>query len=318
MSKYSEIIRKIVVYSVAVLITSGAIVIGISYQVLSKLTFAGDRVVYGKSLADLTSEVSGELLKRSDLAPVSFESEDGLAIAGFLVSRPHATMNVVLCHGYRSTKELMYGYLDLFPDWNILLFDFRAHGRSDGRITSLGYHEYKDVVAATNFMKSTAKKNKTNHLPTVILGISMGGAATLKALEHTPGLCDAAVIDSTYARLNSTMLKTFSSKSYLPLYPFFPVIKLLFHYFAACDVHAMNPEQSVKQIDVPILFIHSIADSYLPCKNVLSLFACAKNQKSKLWIGPPCRHGWLHSYFGARYRHKIDRFLAKAVSAKTK
>jgi pimeloyl-ACP methyl ester carboxylesterase len=315
-SQYYNILRKTLIYSTAVLITTGAIVVGISYQVLSKLTFAGDRVIYGKSLSALTEEVSSELLKRPDLTPVAFESEDGITVAGYLIRRQHATANVVLCHGYRSTKELMYGYLDLFPEWNILLFDFRAHGHTNGSITSLGYHEYKDVVSAAHFMKNIAKKDKTNHLPTFILGISMGGAATLKALETNPGLCDAAVIDSTYARLNSTMLKAFSSKSYLPLYPFFPVIKLLFHYFAACDVHAMNPEQSVKKIDIPLLFIHSVSDNYLSCKNALTLFSRVKNPKSKLWVGPACRHGWLHSYFGTQYQNKVQKFLAGVTASK--
>ncbi len=316
MSKYAIIVRKTIIYSAAILLVAGAIVVGISYQVLSKLTFAGDRVIYGKSLSALTNEVSAELLKRPDLTPVAFNSEDGITVAGYLITRPNATKNAVLCHGYRSTKELMYDYLELFPDWNILLFDFRAHGHTNGNITSLGYHEYKDVVAATHFMKAVARKNNTSHLPTIILGISMGGAATLKALEYTPGLCDAAIIDSTYARLNSTMLKTFSSKSYLPLYPFFPVIKLLFHYFAACDVHAMNPEQCVKKIDIPILFIHSVSDSYLSCKNALTLYSRIKNPLSRLWVGPACRHGWLHSYFGPQYTHKVNKFLDRALPAK--
>jgi len=307
--------RKFLIYALALLLTAGAIILGISHQVLSKLTFAGDRVVYGKSLSELTRHISTELLKRPDLTPVSFQTEDGFTLSGYFIERKHAKFNAIICHGYRSAKELMYGYLDLFPDWNILLFDFRAHGGSDGAITSLGYHEYKDVLAASHYMRLVARRKNTQQLPLIVLGFSMGGAATLKAAENDPNLCDALIIDSTYARLSSTMLKAFSSKSYLPLYPFFPVIRWLFHYYAACNIHAMNPEKSVLRIKMPILFIHAARDSYLSSKNVLRLYANAQHEQSRLWIGPICRHGSLHAYFGNRYRHKVNKFLAKALPA---
>jgi len=310
-----EVLKKVVLYTLMACIIAGAIVIGISYQVLAELTFAGDRVVYGKRLSDLALEVRTELLKRPDLTPVSFESVDGVTLSGFLIERKEAKYNAVLCHGYRSVKEFMYGYIDLFPDWNILLFDFRSHGNSDGKITSLGYNEAKDVIAAADYMKAYAKRKHIAQLPTIVLGFSMGGAATLKAADTDPALADALIIDSTYAQLNSTILKAFSSKTLLPFYPFFPVITRLFSYLAACDIYQMNPDECVSHIRKPILFIHAATDSFVSSKNVLRLYSNVQNKRSKIWIGPPCRHGSLHTYYEEQYQHKVNKFLTKAFTS---
>ncbi len=309
-----DALKKVILYTVASGIIAGAIVLGISYQVLAELTFAGDRVVYGKRLSDLAQEVRTELLKRPDVTPVSFEASDGMVISGFLIERKNAKYNAVLCHGYRSVKEFMYGYIDLFPDWNILLFDFRSHGNSDGKITSLGYHEAKDVIAASNYLKAAAKRKKMAQLPTVILGFSMGGAAALKAADLDATIADALIIDSTYARLNSTILKAYSSKTLLPFYPFFPVITWLFNYLAACDIHQMNPDDCVSRIKMPILFIHAATDSYVASKNVLKLYSNVQNKHSKIWIGPACRHGSLHTFYEHAYQHKVHSFLTKVFA----
>ena len=253
---------------------------------------------------------------RHDLKPVSFESTDGVMLSGFLIERKNAKYNAVLCHGYRSVKEFMYSYIDLFPDWNILLFDFRSHGNSDGKITSLGYHESKDVIAAANYLKTVAKQRQFAHLPMVVLGFSMGGAAALKAAEAEPTLADALIIDSTYAQLNSTILKAYSSKTLLPFYPFFPVITWLFNYLAACDIYQMNPDECVRHITKPILFIHAATDTYVASKNVLRLYANVQNKRSKIWIGPPCRHGLLHTLQPDEYQYKVKKFLAKAFAAR--
>lgn len=301
------------------IIACGIIILGflasllISYYALYKLTFIGDRVYYGKRLSDISKEIREELLQRDDVKPVEFYTQDGLKLSGFLLTRKDAKINLVLCHGYQGTKEFMYALIDLFPDWNILLFDFRAHGQSEGRITSIGYHEYKDVIAAAHFMKDIFKTDANEQNSTVVLGISMGGAATLKAAEFDPTLADALIIDSTYAVLGDMLLKGFSVKSGLSYYPFFPLIKQMYRYVANFDINSMNPQESVKVIKKPILFIHSCDDSFISPINTLQLYANVKNKKSKLWIGPPCRHGWLHCYHKEIYQKKVLRFVQAAT-----
>lgn len=294
---------------IIVLSVTFAFIIGISYYAMTQFTFAGERIIYGKKLSELTREIRAELLKRPGVKEVTFTSEDKITLAGIMVTRPNARANVVLCHGYKGTKELMYAYVDLFPHWNLLLFDFRAHGQSEGTITSIGYHEYKDVIAAVKFMKSERGRATNQQLPLVIMGVSMGGAATLKAVGNEPDLGNALVVDSTYAELDQTMFHVFSLKSSLPSLIFYPVMKTIFQYYAHCDVASMCPVEYVKSIKQPILFIHSCDDNYILPSSSVALYANAKNRKSQLWIAPHCRHGLLHSYRSSLYQKHVYSFL---------
>jgi pimeloyl-ACP methyl ester carboxylesterase len=293
------------------LIIAIALVLGISYYTVTKLVFPSDYVAYGASQSALVKELRDELLKRHDITQVNFKNQDNLRLAGFLIKRPHATANLVACHGFKGNKEWLYGLIDMFPNWNILLFDFRAHGQSDGNITSIGCHEYKDVIAAAGFIH-TATIND-GKLPLVLFGISMGGASIVKATESDPNLCDVLIVDSSYANLYRIVLHTFALKSGLPFYPFFPVVKYMFEYFANCSLNNMNLAKSVKTIQKPILFIHACNDAFTSPSHSIKLFRNAVNPQSSIWIGRRCRHGLLSSYYTDLYKQKVIDFMHGAA-----
>ncbi len=308
-----SLIRKLKPFAVfCIILTTALVTCIVSYYILAEFSFATkDRVFYGKSQAKLTTEILQELIKHPKITAVSFVSDDGVRLAGLLIKEQKPIGNMVICHGYKGSKELLLGYIRLFPNFNKLFFDFRSHGQSEGQVISLGCHEYKDVVSAVNYLKNETK-NSITKLPCVVLGTSMGGAACLKAVDIEPRLCDAIIVDSTFADLYSTFVRSFYLNAGLPYYPFFPIIKTMFNYFGSCDISTISSIQSVKKIHQPILFIHSCDDKVIRPRNSLELYMNAKNKKSKLWVGPVCRHGWLHNYYPLRYRKKVMSFLKKA------
>ncbi len=292
--------------------------VGVSYYILGKFTFVEEKIIHGKKRSELTRELQVDLLKNKELEQVVIDSPDNIKLAGFLFRRKNARANLILCHGYQNNKEALYSYIDMFPDFNVLMFDFRAHGQSSGKMISLGCHEYKDVIAATKFMKQIVQENlgKKEHeqLPTIILGISMGGASALKAAEKEPALCQAYIIDSTFSDLTKMYERGFELKVGLPYYPFFPVLKVFFEYFTGCKMSDMRPLDSVQKIHEPIFFIHSCNDSFIPPENSLELYTHALHEKTKIWIGPKCSHGWLHTYYADLYKQKVMKFLESILS----
>ena len=285
------------------------LMISFSYYTTQRLTRAGDRLIYGTKQSEIAKEIRNELLEHADTRAVSFPSLDGINLSGIFLKRVNAKGNVLLCHGYKGGKEFMFGLLKAFPNFNVLMFDFRAHGQSDGLYCSLGCHEYKDVIAGVQYLKKHSKPN----LPTVMLGISMGGSSCLKALEHEPDLCDALIIDSSFADLRKMFLRGFSLKVKLPHYPFFSLLRTMFHYCANCDIRKMSPVSSIKTIQKPIFLIHACNDPLIPPENSLHLYAHSQNKKTKIWVGPRCRHGWLHTYFPHNYQKKVQKFLRKTI-----
>ncbi len=283
------------------------------------LLYTSDSIFYGKKQSVLAQEVREELYKLNEIQNVKFKSADNLTLTGIIIKRPKAKANLLLCHGYRSSKEFMYGFIDLFPDFNMLLFDFRAHGQSEGKMISIGCHEYKDVFAAAEFMKKSMLEQDGVTLPFIILGISMGAASGIKAASLDPNLCDALIIDSTFSNLHSIMIKGFAIKSGLPYYPFFPIIRYFFESAADCKICEMNPVKCIEKITKPILFIHSCNDNFISPKHGLRLYEHAGlSRYARLWIGPKCRHGWLHSYYSDIYKKKVNGFLRKAINLDVK
>jgi hypothetical protein len=90
---------------------------------------------------------------------VSFVTEDGVTLEGWLVGPDHVAKKapaVIICHGLGANKS---DFTDLavqraLRGYWALTFDFRAHGKSGGSRSSLGYHEQKDVKAAHAFLLS--------------------------------------------------------------------------------------------------------------------------------------------------------------------
>ena len=129
---------------------------------------------------------------------VSFVAADGLVLAGLLIKRSNAKGTVLLCHGYKHSKELMGRYCSLFEGYNILLFDFRGAGQSGGFFSSIGYYESEDVKAAIAFARVAVPQPVGR--PLIVFGVSMGAAAALKAVSEG-AVVDGLILDSPYASL---------------------------------------------------------------------------------------------------------------------
>src|SRR6185312_6459178 len=78
------------------------------------------------------------------------------------------------------------------------LFDFQAHGESAGEHITFGYLESRDAQAAVDFMRNNAPGEKIG-----VIGVSMGGAATL--LASPPLKIEALVLEMVYPTINQAV-----------------------------------------------------------------------------------------------------------------
>src|SRR5688572_14237528 len=103
---------------------------------------------------------------------------------------------VLLAHGYGDNRpEWVYALLAK-KGYGVLAWDARAHGESDGEISTLGYQEVLDVKAALDFALS---QPDIQHVGA--WGGSMGGATMIRATAQFPEI-EAVIIDSSFASLN--------------------------------------------------------------------------------------------------------------------
>src|SRR5512136_558454 len=85
---------------------------------------------------------------------ISFATADGLTLRGWLVPGSDPERVVVILHGHGGSIDYDLQYVPYLhtAGYNVLQFDFRGHGRSQGNVVTLGYLERMDVQAAVKFL----------------------------------------------------------------------------------------------------------------------------------------------------------------------
>ena len=85
---------------------------------------------------------------------VTIKTSDGLKLSGWFIPREGSDRVVIGLHGYPADKgDILPALMFLLRDFNLLLFDFRYFGESEGRYTTVGGDEVKDLLAAIQFLK---------------------------------------------------------------------------------------------------------------------------------------------------------------------
>ena len=89
-------------------------------------------------------------LKAQPTERMEIESFDGLRLSGLWVPNPAARGAIILFHGYRSSSviDLTAGLQHYYAmGFSLLICDQRAHGKSGGRIITMGIKERYDAKA---------------------------------------------------------------------------------------------------------------------------------------------------------------------------
>jgi pimeloyl-ACP methyl ester carboxylesterase len=127
---------------------------------------------------------------------VRFDSADGVPIDGWILRGVPGRPFIVLCHALGRTKSSV---LDLAVQlqkegFNLLIFDFRGHGRSGGGASSLGVDEKRDIIGAVDFLASL-EESSTDRIG--VYGVEMGAHAAVLAAVDRPAI-KVLVLDGLY------------------------------------------------------------------------------------------------------------------------
>ncbi len=237
---------------------------------------------------------------------IGFKSKDGTLLKGWLIEGRKQTSPasnrgsakkprglIILSHGYSWDKQsLLPAAKELYKNnYTSLLFDYRAHGESAGKKTTIGFLEQEDLISAANFSRRFSRKIG-------IIGISMGAATAIMGSPRIKGLT-AIVADSSFADLKEIIYRKSGMLKNL-------IIK--FMEMQGIDFSMSRPIDFAARIKVPIFFIHGEKDSIVPVEHSENLYRKTMSPK-KLWKVKNAQHG--RSYFACKkeYSRKVMGFL---------
>lgn len=248
-----------------------------------------------------------------DYQRVRLTTSDQHVLSGWWVPHPEPRAVVVLCHGYYGNRETMLPYLEFLhrAGYSAFLFDFRRHGWSEGKHTSFGHIEVRDLDAALEWVFNSGVLD--SGLPLVVLGESMGAAVTLQVAAREPRI-QAIVADSSYARLDSAV----KGRLTLAFGPRLanvvtPPTQWVGEKILGVSTHSIAPVEAVPALSGrPTLLIHGDADGLIAVENAYQLCpACGEN--TELWITEGVRHVRSIHEKSDEYAERVLTFLDHAL-----
>ena len=241
---------------------------------------------------------------------VNLKSFDGINLTGYRVTSlaDSTRASIILVHGIGGCKEhftsLAISLAELgFESW---IFDNRAHGKSEGKFSTYGYLEKKDISIIIDEIKKVRQDAKVG-----IWGNSLGGAIALQAMEYDKRL-KFGVIESTFTDLRQIVY------DYQARYFFGIGLKWICDLTLdkASELTDFNPDkvkplESVKYINQPVLIAHGNADKNISFEYGKALFSNLASKEKEFVAVEGGGHYGLFNTGGENYATKLFNFLLK-------
>jgi uncharacterized protein len=257
----------------------------------------------------------GPAIPDKRLRAVTFQSVDGIGLAGWYGELSVTAATIILCHGAPGDKRDMAGLAGALMDagFDVLAFDFRGWGDSGRTRVTLGYREVQDVLGAVEFIRN--RRAGLRHSVGVV-GLSMGAAAAIIAAAQTPAI-DAVVADSSYARLDQSVERiTRRVWSPLDLLAARPV-RRLGERFIGAPLASVAPVEAIARISPrPVLIIHGEQDRLTHVGDAHALFRACGDPKA-LWIVEHAGHARTRRAGTEEYDGRIIGFFREHLTAVT-
>jgi len=219
---------------------------------------------------------------------VEIRAEDGVRLHGWYLPTDGEARGVLLFfHGNAGNISHRLDSLKIFAGLglDVLIFDYRGYGRSEGEISEQG--TYLDAEAAWHYLTDDRRIPEKN---IVLFGRSLGAAiAAHLVIRHQPS---ALVMESAFTSAPDLAAR---------YYRIFPV-----HWLAR---YRYNAKDYLRSVRCPVLIVHSLDDEIIPIQHGRDLFAAANEPKELLEIRGSHNEGFLVS--GRTYVDGLDAFLTR-------
>jgi pimeloyl-ACP methyl ester carboxylesterase len=218
---------------------------------------------------------------------------------------------VVFLHGYGASKaqSLAVAPFLVHAGYNVLAFDFRAHGQSGGSYTTVGLDEVEDVRAALGWLASAPPGSDPSEV--ALMGWSMGAATALNAAAH--GIyVRALVLDSPFASLDVVAGRILTQSTGLPAQPFATVGFAWAQWMTHASVRDDRPVAEAPHVATPLLVIQGLSDTLAGGGG--QAVSAAAGPNATLWLVPGAGHVDAVNEQPAEYQARVLSFLDRAFA----
>jgi fermentation-respiration switch protein FrsA (DUF1100 family) len=289
----------------------------------SLLAVAGLSIYVGLQLTKPEREPVSKKPSDYDLVyeDISFKSiHDGIELKGWWIpaqadqGKITSDETVIFSHGYGNNRlmsnisatEIAKTLVN--SGYNVVMFDFRGSGESEGETVTIGDYESKDLLSAIQYVKDERGSNDIT-----LFGWSMGAVSAILAGVQSESVTKI-IADSPFANLKEYLQVNLPHWSNLPSYPFTPVILATIPMLAGVDIESVSPYEEIEKLGShqSILIIHSKDDEAIPYENSVKIYEAAPDEAEvDLWLTEGADHVRTYLVDKKAYEEKILSFLKK-------
>jgi pimeloyl-ACP methyl ester carboxylesterase len=242
---------------------------------------------------------------------VSFPSRfDGVLLKGWFFSGDKGQVIVMVHGGYQNRVDDSVGTLGLThalvsEGYNVLLFDLRGRGESEGRGFSLTNID-EDIGGAVDFLDSMGYGRDD----VCIMGFCSGAVAScIYASRNEIG---ALILDSCFIDVPTMIVRQaeavgvpgFLTRMFIPGIHF--MTDFIYNY------ELINPIDVVDKVTCPILFLHEEYDKFTSWEETQELYRASNNAENEIWEFNGSEHTQAFTVHPVEYVEKLTGFLEGA------
>jgi len=259
----------------------------------------------------LNNSFSGKWFEGVNKEEVYINSADGYKLhACKIVNKRTTNKWVVMMHGYFSNLSQLSNYaLEFYQeDYNILMLDSRACGKSEGKYVGLAYRDKDDLGKWIEYL------NEDKVVKITLFGVSMGASTILLACsEKKLASVEKIIVDSAYSSMANALKVEMKNVYGLPEFlseRLLGIVSFYLKIFVGFKLNDVAPINNANKIDIPTLVIHCTRDTLVPYEMAELLFSRLTCDKELLSIDDAnhCEGCWINL---ERYWNKIFEFVSK-------
>ena len=242
------------------------------------------------------TEAERWLREQPTLERVQICSDDGLKLVGHLLPAAGESKKIVLMsHGYRCNGLREWGLYAGFyhrRGYQLMIPDHRAHGESEGRYIGFGWLDRKDLLCWCKALRERFGED----CEILLHGISMGAAAVLLtgSEEELPAQVKGIVADCSFTSAWEEACYRMRADYHLPPFPLLYGADLVCRLRAGYSLKQADVLGRVGRIQVPVLFLHGDADTYVPTEMGYRLYeACHAPKRMAILRDTIHANAWL-------------------------
>ena len=247
-----------------------------------------------------------DYIESSDYKWVETLSFDGLKLKARYYDNGSKN-TILLFHGYRSSAKRDFSCaVEMYADFglNVLLCDQRSHGESEGKLITFGVKENRDVISWIEFVMKNYNPEKL-----VIDGISMGATTVILACGHNlPDNVKAVIADCGFTSPSDIMKKVAKQSFKINAGFFIPFLDMACRIIGKFSFKDVSIKKALVKSKIPVLFIHGLADGFVPCEMSKTGYEYAP-KGSKLLLVPEADHGLSFLVDTAKVKGAVREFL---------